>query len=213
MHETWLERWKTGRIGWHEQHGNQRLQNHWGVSGRRVLVPLCGKSVDMLWLEEQGNSVFGVELSGIAIQAFFAEAGLDYEEYHGNRHRFVALDRDITIVCGDYFDITDERFDAVYDRGAFAALPAATRANYAKHTRSLLSEDAYHLLITLEYDQALVEGPPFHISSDEVLGFWPDLERVEVINDIDNAPPKFHDAGVTEMFEVCWRSRPTTARG
>ena len=213
MHETWLERWKNGRTGWHEPDGNLRLQNHWGVSGRRVLVPLCGKSVDMLWLEEQGNAVFGVELSGIAIQAFFAEARLDYEEFHGNRHRFVALERDITIVCGDYFDVADERFDACYDRGAFAALPAPVRARYAEHTNSLLSDEAYHLLITLEYDQSLVEGPPFNITEDEVAGYWPGLERVEVVNDIDNAPPKFHDAGVIEMLEVCWRTRTTMEPG
>lgn len=210
MHDAWLERWKTGRIGWHEQDGNRRLRDHWQAGGRRVLVPMCGKSVDMLWLAQQGNAVFGVEISGIAVQAFFAENSLDYEEYHGNRHRFVALGHDITIICGDYFAVSGERFDACYDRGAFAALPAAMRANYAAHTNSLLSEDAYHLLITLEYEQSLVEGPPFSIDEDEVRSYWPGLERVETVNDIDNAPPKFHDAGVTEMFEVCWRSAATT---
>lgn len=211
MHDAWLERWKTGRIGWHEADGNRRLRDHWQASGRRVLVPMCGKSVDMLWLAEQGNAVVGVEVSGIAVQAFFADNGLEHEEYHGNRHRFVAIDHDITIICGDYLTISDMRFDACYDRGAFAALPAAMRANYAAHTNALLDDGAYHLLITLEYDQGLVEGPPYSIAADEVLGFWPDLERVEVVDDIDNAPPKFHDAGVAEMLEVCWRSPATKA--
>ena len=206
MHETWLERWKEGRIGWHEQHGNERLQTHWKATGKRVLVPLCGKSVDMLWLAEQGNSVVGVELSGIAVQAFFEENKLDYEEYHGDRHRFVALEHDITIVCGDYFEISGQRFDACYDRGAFAALPASARARYAEHTNSMLSDDAYHLLITLEYDQSLVDGPPFNIAGGEVLGYWPGLKEVERVNDIDNAPPKFHEAGVIDFFEVCWQA-------
>ena len=213
MNETWLQRWQTGRIGWHEENGNRHLQTHWSARGRRVLVPLCGKSIDMLWLEAQGNAVFGVEVSGIAVQAFFDEAGLAYEEFHGERHRFVAKDRDITIVCGDYFDIADETFDACFDRGAFVALPPAIRANYASHTRSLVPADAYHMLLTLEYEQQLVDGPPFSVAEDEVLDCWPTLARVDAYDDIDNAPPKFHEAGITEMQEVCWLSAATTEPG
>ena len=71
MHENWLERWRVGRTGWHEAGGNQGLKRHWVAVGRRVLVPLCGKTPDLLWLEERGNAVTGVELSEIAVQAFF----------------------------------------------------------------------------------------------------------------------------------------------
>ena len=69
--EPWLERWQIGRTGWHEPSGNRNLRAHWSWSGKRVLVPMCGKTPDLLWLEELGNEVVGVELSEIAVVAFF----------------------------------------------------------------------------------------------------------------------------------------------
>ena len=57
MHEMWLERWQEGRTGWHEDTGNESLMRHWRVTGRRVLVPLCGKTPDMRWLADHGNQV------------------------------------------------------------------------------------------------------------------------------------------------------------
>ena len=62
MNENWIERWETGKTGWHEPDGNENLKAHWQWSGKRVLVPLCGKTPDLLWLESQGNEVVGVEV-------------------------------------------------------------------------------------------------------------------------------------------------------
>jgi len=87
VEKQWLERWEVGRTGWHEAEGNSKLKEHWRATGRRVLVPMCGKSADMKWLADQGNQVFGVELSHLAIEAFFAEQGLDYEEVLDQRQR------------------------------------------------------------------------------------------------------------------------------
>jgi thiopurine S-methyltransferase len=206
MSEPWLERWKEGRIGWHESTGNQSLQRHWHATDRRVLVPLCGKSPDLLWLEEQGNDVLGVELSDIAARAFFEEHDIAFETSGEKLVRYEAIDRRIEIVCGDYFEYVDETFDACYDRGALIALPRSARPAYAAHTASLLSPNAYQLLISLEYDQDLVAGPPYSIHSDELLSYWPNLQRVSEHDDTDNLPPKFHQAGLDEVLEVVWRS-------
>ena len=103
MTETWLDRWQEGRIGWHEASGNVSLKNHWRTSGRRVLVPLCGKSVDLRWLAEQGNEVVGVELSAIAVEAFFAEQELEDSIAAGDLLCYQARDADNTIYCGDFF--------------------------------------------------------------------------------------------------------------
>ena len=107
MSESWLERWREGRIGWHEEGGNASLQRHWSAGGRRVLVPMCGKTVDMLWLEERGNEVVGVELSDIAVRAFFEENALRYTIRQGPLPAYVADERDITIYCGDLFDLDE----------------------------------------------------------------------------------------------------------
>lgn len=206
MAEAWLERWREGRIGWHEDAGNASLQKHWRASGRTVLVPLCGKSVDLLWLAAQGNRVVGVEVSQLAVEAFFAEQQLDFTVSDGPLQRFEALGADITILCGDFMELAGVRYDAHYDRGALVALSADLRPGYAAHVRSLLTDDAEQLVITLGYDQSVAKGPPFSISDDEVLGYWPGLERIDCYDDTVNAPPKFLEAGLDEVTETVWRS-------
>jgi thiopurine S-methyltransferase len=207
MAEPWIERWQTGRTGWHEAEGNASLKLHWQLAGRRVLVPLCGKSVDLLWLEAQGNEVFGVELSPIAVEAFFDEHELAYERRSGDLVVYTATERRITIACGDFFALTGEYFDAHYDRGALIALPPEMRRRYAAHTSSLLGSNAAQLVVTVEYDQQHAAGPPYSVGEQEVLSYWSGLEKVESREDIGNAPPKFLEAGLESMHEVVWRSR------
>lgn len=206
MDEPWLERWQEGRTGWHEAEGNRNLKAHWDASGRRVLVPLCGKTQDMLWLEAQGNEVVGIELAEMAIVGFFEDNGLAYERRDGRLVEYRALDRRIRLYCGDFFEFRSESFDAHYDRGALGALPADVRPRYARHTSSLLSADAEQFVITVEYDQRVCDGPPFSISEREILGYWPTLYRHASIDDTANAPPKFLEAGLDRMHEVVWRT-------
>ncbi len=206
MHDEWLERWQIGRTGWHEEGGNRNLQKHWRASRRRVLVPLCGKTADLLWLEAQGNEVVGVELSDIAVKAFFDEHEIGYEYGEGTLDEYRAIGRRITLFCGDYFEFTQSDFDAHYDRGALVALSPELRSEYARHTTSLLSAGAEQLVIGVQYDQAVCDGPPYSISADEMASLWPDLEIVARIDDTANAPPKFLEAGLDLMHETVWRS-------
>jgi thiopurine S-methyltransferase len=207
MSNPWLQRWRKGQTGWHEPDGNKNLKQHWDVDEGRVLVPLCGKSPDLLWLEARGNEVVGVELSKIAATEFFDDNGLAYESQRdGAMTRYIATERNIVIVCGDYFEFTDaSKFDACYDRGSLIALPDSVRPDYVAHTNALLGPDACQLLITVEYDQSAADGPPYSVESEEVLSYWPDLKRIDEGDDIDNAPPKFKQAGLSRMLEVAWR--------
>ena len=206
MTEFWIERWREGRTGWHQPEGNASLRRHWQGTGRRVLVPLCGKTPDLVWLAEQGNEVVGVELSDIAVRSFFEEQALSFEVRDGELREYRALDLPITIYLGDYFRLQGESFDAHYDRGALVALPPDKRATYVEHTRSLLADRAEQLLVTLEYDQDVANGPPYAVHADEVLDYWPELVRLESHDDLPNGPPKFREAGLTELIEVVWRS-------
>lgn len=202
--ESWLERWQIGRTGWHEPSGNRNLRTHWQWSGKKVLVPMCGKTPDLLWLEEQGNEVVGVELSEVAVLAFFAESGLEYERTDGCHQHYRAIDRSISLYCGDYFEFREGSFDAHYDRGALVALSPELREQYARHTSTLLTEDATQLVITVEYDQDVCGGPPYSIDPDEARRHWPRMRRHASIDDTDNAPPKFLEAGLEKMHEVVW---------
>ena len=207
MNAEWLDRWERGQTGWHEAGGNSALRKFWPglAAGSRVLVPLCGKSADLLWLAGQGCDVTGVELSEIAVRSFFAEARIEYEvETGGGLSKFRSLQHQLTIVCGDYFQYTDDRHDALYDRAALVALPAELRPVYVEHTKTLLKAGATQLLITLEYDQSGANGPPFSVLPDEVKGYWPGLRRAGDLSALASMPPKFREAGLSEFVEAVW---------
>ncbi|MGI9225884.1 MAG: thiopurine S-methyltransferase [Woeseiaceae bacterium] len=205
MTEPWLERWVEGRIGWHEAGGNASLHKHWSATGKRVLVPLCGKTPDLLWLEEQGNDVVGVELSDLAVKAFFDENRIAYTTRDAGMTVYAGTDRRVTIYCGDFFEFDVAGFDACYDRGSLITMPPDIRPAYVKHLDLLLTSDVSRLLITIDYDDSIATGPPYSVPGDEVLSYWPSLDLIDRYDDIDNGPPKFHDAGLTEMFENVWR--------
>lgn len=211
MTEDWLSRWEEGRIGWHETGGSAALKQHWPnlAAGSSVLVPLCGKAVDMLWLAERGLVVSGVELSPTAIEAFFAEQQLGYDvDRSGALDAYRASERPITLYCGDFFDFRAAApCDALFDRGALVALPGDARPRYVTHLKELLQADAWRLIVTLEYNQSLVAGPPFSVQPEEVRRYWPDLERISATNAMDGCPPKFRDAGLEEVIEAVWIPR------
>jgi thiopurine S-methyltransferase len=210
MTEPWIERWKEGRIGWHEPGGNAKLREYWPdmADSSRVLVPFCGKSRDILWLASRGLEVVGVELSQIAVETFFDEHSLEVEVTGGgDTICYRARTHPITIICGDYFDFEAKPFDALFDRGALVAVPADMRPRYVEHTDTLLKENAYRLVITLEYDQSAAPGPPFAVMPDEIATYWSDLVVLSRHNDIENCPPKFKAAGLTEVIETAWSSR------
>lgn len=207
MAEDWLDRWENGRTGWHENDGNAGLKLHWpaGVSGSRVLVPLCGKSPDLLWLVDRGHEVVGVELAEIAVREFFSDHDLTFQVLKGEHlDCYTADDLPISIYCGDYFRFDSPPFDALYDRGALVALPESLRPEYVERTRQLLRPGAVRLIITLEYDQSVVQGPPYSVLPAEIGAYWNDLSRVAEIDDIKTCPPKFRQAGLTEIQEVVW---------
>jgi thiopurine S-methyltransferase len=205
--EEWLQRWASGRTGWHEAGGNAGLRRHWRAKGGTVLVPLCGKTPDLRWLADRGHRVVGVELSEIAAQEFFAEQGLSCNRHDaGPFVRYEATDAAVTIYCGDYFEFDAGPFDALYDRGALVAIDPDQRRRYAAHTRQLLGPDGPRLIVTLEYEQAVVAGPPFSVLPDELLEYWPGLSRVAEKDDFDTCPPKFREAGLKEISEVVWYS-------
>lgn len=133
----WHERWRQNQIGFHAEAFNEHLQRHWPAlqvaQGEAVFVPLCGKSRDILWLTAQGYSVKGVELSSVAVKAFFAENGLSAHECRKENFTVHQLDG-LRLFCGDFFqlgvnDVGDVA--AVWDRASLVALPPAMRAAYA----------------------------------------------------------------------------------
>jgi len=76
----WIKAWNEGNIGFHLTDKHPALEKFWPSleAGASVLVPLCGKSQDLLWLEESGLDVIGVEFVESAVLDFFRENSLDW---------------------------------------------------------------------------------------------------------------------------------------
>jgi len=211
--EFWLQRWERSEIGFHLPDVNPRLQEFWPALGvpadKAVFVPLCGKSLDLHWLAARGHRVFGVELADAAVQAFFAEAGLGSRVERSARlpcHRA----GDIGIYCGDVMELTALELrgvGAVFDRAALVALPPRMRAHYADHVLRIVPDGTQILLVTLEYDQSRVSGPPHAVLEDEVdalYGARCSVERL-VRKPVTVVPPAFAAAGVQEAAEAVYR--------
>lgn len=213
--DFWLQRWREGRTGFHREAVMPLLEKHWPalgvVEGAPVFVPLAGKTLDIHWLAARGHQVLGCELSPLAVQAFFAEAGLVPEQQRdagGLHHRAGRID----LVEGDVFALTDAtlgRMRAVYDRAALIALPPDLRRRYAGEVYGRLPGGCEGLLITLEYPQAQMQGPPFSVPEAEVRALFAadwDVEPLER-RDILAQEPRFSADGVTALSTAVYRLR------
>lgn len=208
----WQQRWADNQIGFHQAQVNPYLQKYWPtlglVPGSRVLVPLCGKSLDLAWLAGQGHRVLGVELSRRAVEAFFREHGLQADV--GQRGAFeVWRSGDVELWCGDIFALQAEDIGdcaGLYDRAAVIALPSQMRGAYMQLLSGLLPTSCQGVVVTLDYDQALLGGPPFSVGDQELRqGFagW-QVDELEVVEVIEESP-KFLQAGVSSLLERVYR--------
>lgn len=210
MHqEFWHERWQQNQIGFHNEAINPHLQHYWPelsiVPGSRVLVPLCGKSNDLLWLRAQGFEVIGVELSPLAVEAFFTENNLTATTYQQGKFAISKADM-LSIYCGDFFDLSSADLSgvsAVYDRASLVALPPEMRTAYAAHMQQLLEPGTKTLLVAFDYPQHEMPGPPFSVQASEVNALYSGWCKIELIHtqDILDQEPRFRDRGVSRMEE------------
>ncbi|MGY2046192.1 thiopurine S-methyltransferase [Pseudomonas pergaminensis] len=205
----WQERWARNQIGFHLPEVNPYLQRHWPqlalAQGAQVLVPLCGKSLDLMWLASHGLRVMGVELSERAVEAFFSEQNL--VPRITRRGAFTVYQADlIEVWCGDFFALDAEALadcTGLYDRAALIALPPLMRVQYAEHLNHLLRSGCQGLLVTLDYDQTQKAGPPFAVTDDEVKVLFGAEWTLGVLEeqDILGESWKFVQDGVTRLDE------------
>jgi thiopurine S-methyltransferase len=211
--DFWHDRWRTAQVGFHQSAVDRNLIRHWRdlvlPKAARVLVPLCGKSLDLLWLREQGHQVVGVELSDVALQAFFAENGIAARRLALPRFDCYGTEK-LQCFRGDLFDLDTNqlgRVEAVYDRAALISWSPVLRDRYVDHLVALTGSGAQILLITLEYRQAEMKGPPFAVDSEEVHRLFSrhhsiiELARCDVLS----SESRMRARGLTSLTEVCYR--------
>ena len=205
----WLERWQKNQIGFHQAEHNKLLMEFWPAlglePGSQVFVPLCGKTLDMRWLEAAGHKVVGVELAQIAIENYFADgqeqAQIDIVD------RFTSFRGQGTVIYqGDFFDLTApilEQVGGVFDRGALVALPPDMRFRYVDHLLRIVPDDTSILLLTFEYDQKLVAGPPHCVMPEEVDALFGTRCDITLLDSFVTSllPPHFAHQGIRQAVE------------
>lgn len=207
--EFWHERWEKEEIGFHQHEYNAHMKRFMGLlglhPGARILVPLCGKSLDMLWLLEQRYRVTGIEISRLAVESFFGENGLEYEREEDAGYSLYRSG-DLQIHCADFFDLGERALpptDAVYDRASLVALPPAMRAAYVQHLDSLIRPGTRSLLLSLDYPPEEMRGPPFAVTPGEVGSLYGDGHSIRQVHSEDclAREPRFRKKGLTRLEE------------
>lgn len=204
----WHERWQRGEIGFHKSRANPLLVRWWPqlhlLPGSEVWVPLCGKSLDLLWLRDHGHAVMGVELSRSALEDFSQENELVLS-WRRQEPFDLAVGPGIRLYAGDFFAISRAQVQgiaAVYDRAALIALPPDMRASYVAHMREVLPETWQILLVTLDYPQAERSGPPFSVPDAEVRELFAGCD-IALLDDQDvlDDHAVFRQQGMTRLHE------------
>jgi thiopurine S-methyltransferase len=213
--DFWHARWQANQTGFHQNEINPYLVRYWPslqlAPQSRVFVPLCGKTLDMIWLLDQGYAIVGNEISQLAVEAFFSENRLTPEIRQETGFTRWSCDR-IEILCGDFFRLALAdigRIDALYDRAALIALTPAQRARYAARVTLMLQPQTPGLLITLDYEQQKIQGPPFAVATAEVNDLYEEGFSVEQLahTDVIEAQPRFREKGLNALHESVYRLR------
>jgi thiopurine S-methyltransferase len=195
--QFWIDSWNIGgyKTSFHRRDIHPYLFKHLPpqtLRGKRVLVPLCGKTLDLLYFRDHAAHVIGVELVEKAVQQFFAEHDLPFVR-RGNRYEAERL----TLICGDFFALTPTDvgpLDLIYDRASLVALPLPMRLRYIQQVQALLPVGGQQFVNTLEYAPLLPE-PPFSITPDEVAAYYGATHRIQHLEE-----PLLPEHGMVRKF-------------
>ena len=205
--KLWESRWQENRIGFHLKKVNPYLTRFSDQllhkNPNRIFVPLCGKTLDLCWLSNNTQKVIGVELVNKAVKDFYTENNIHYFiKQEGNLKKFNS--KSIDIYQGDFFDLNPKDtapFKAIYDRASLVAIEKLKRKEYVDHLISFLDQEGRILLITMEYDQNQMEGPPYSVPANEIVSLfapWGSLKQLESIDILDD---RFRKKGLNHLLE------------
>lgn len=204
--EFWHNKWAANQIGFHLEDVNPLLIEFWKKTDpsyeKSVFVPLCGKSEDLIWLASKHEEVQGVELSQIAVRAFFSEHFYTPTVTQiSGQHELYQFD-ELSVYTGDYFTAPIQPVDIIYDRASLVALPEEMRVQYVERLKQLLKPGGKILLVTLDYDQSEMAGPPFSVPKLEIDQLFAGYKITLLNQDIaDDEHPKIAKKGLSRFCE------------
>jgi thiopurine S-methyltransferase len=199
--------WAEGRTRFHRDAVHDDLRAHearfLGDAPRHVLVPLCGKTLDMPYLVERGHRVTGVELVPRAVEAFWDDRQLEPE-----RDRIGPYERSragaVEILCGDVLDLDPGPYERVWDRAALVALAPDVRPRYAATLCRAMAGGGLILLNAFTYDRSRMDGPPYSVPEDEVRALYEgcDIDKLDERDAIDLVQFEGHEYWLVTTYLI-----------
>ncbi len=199
-HALWKQGWRANHIPFHLDHVHPLLLRFWAMLGLDgtgpVFVPLCGKSLDIMWLHKLGHPVLGVELSPVAVRQLFKAAHRQATSHKHGALTCWSQDR-LAIYCGDFFALTRQDLlgvRAVYDRAALTALPEELRQGYVAHLHAILPSHCAMMLITVEDLDDDEQEALCMDSSQEIMALYAGYFSIELLH-AEYHPAYIDDSG------------------
>lgn len=181
----WLKAWIDNNIRFHNEEYNTNLVKYWddftGGEKGTVFVPLCGKTLDMKYFNENGHNVYGVELSRIAVESFFNENKITYKK---DGHLFYS--NDIFLYNEDLFELNKSHFRDVkfiYDRASIIALPHDIRLKYVSWLKSTFPNTPMFVQ-TIDFNNKEL-GPPFSIDESMINEYYGKEYNVNSVSTVE----------------------------
>lgn len=203
----WESRWSTGQIGFHRLEPNSLLRDHVSFfeGRRRVYVPLCGKSIDLVYLREQGHEVVGSEFVPLAIEQFFDELGEKPKVETRGKYRVHSVNK-LSIVEGDAFALQPEhlggKVDAIFDRGSLVAIDPRSRNDFVDSFARLVVPQGRLGCVVFEYDQSKIDGPPWSVSHKDLDALFGTRATVRLLGERpEGVSTRLAEAGVRDVAE------------
>lgn len=206
--DFWNQRWLNHQIGFHLPKPHPSLVKHVDLfqGHQKILVPLCGKSLDMMFLREKGFEVVGVEFSELALKDFIAENKLTMTRFEEDSF-VIYRGEGFTLYCGDFFHLTSKELQGVsafYDRASMVAFDPQERLRYASHLISVGRQLKLGLVVVFNYGD-IPGGPPYSVVDQEIKELYSPAFLIKQLS-VEEFPLReaLRERGAQTETEVTW---------
>jgi len=232
----WENSWKNynGKPGFHMKTPNPCLLEYGELlfdnahEHQKILVPLCGKTVDLILLQEMGD-VCGIEVVQTAIDQFAEENQVTWSTedlLQSAVTKFVSLKATVgntlMIAKQDLFNLpkgwsshsnskSDGKFTCCWDRASLVAIAPELREKYVQVLLEELAPDATILMQVITYNKDQMQGPPYPVTPGDVEKLYGEHFDIELL-DWKNITSKHerwkkNNPALTNIFESTYLLR------
>lgn len=215
----WQQRYDTGDTYWMHTEAAAMLVKYYSRlnpegQARKMLIPLCGKTLDLEWLSNQGVPlVVGVDCLLSVLKEVCARSNRTWttKSVSGEGGSdFTLLERSdgkMKLFSGDILQFSPEvegTFDAMWERGSLIILPPKDVKKYVKLLKRLLIPGGRILLESIEFDKDAIDPsttdfmpfPPFPYFLKDIKSLFEAERSVEFF---ESCPAKWKYGKQTDL--------------